>query len=717
MNGVRRLFGSTSSAASEPPAPSPPSSSSSIPLPPLRRPVNGTTTTTAPAPANATSRSSSAAPSSPGAGPSRLAAPRSTRDELLVSLLASEAAIDSKRYAILSSEELEDAKREHTQTLTRLAAAERALTRETKMRDAVLHLDQLDASSAPSSPSSPSTPPAPSARAADAARRVDAAQRELWRVKDRASALGARIREHQAAVLAAALRDAERDDEDSESSYVRAGSPASSVVGRFDGPHLFAGHVGARVPRRRVPVGVVEARAARAEEELGRARAEVEGLRVEVGRAEEEGARAREGAEALRAEAEALRDEADELRDAARAAEEAFEAERAALLAERAAAGERWDEERALWDEEREALSQRARDELDVARDALRSLIDRHGVPLFARDNSLATYVDALGRHLAAAGAPEAQRADALAVQLDAARAELDAARAELGRLEDPASPERTPSAPLPFATDAQAIVALLRPLWDTLPSPETRAAKFGGSAPRPFRAGSPPSARSPSSPSISEMDVRTLKGLYSPSGSTTSPPSAGNTSPDEKDRERPFSVEAFVARVHALVADDRALIERLVRFAQAHDLLRRNAERAQKLAQDSGGALETYQKQVEILERREAECKDQVAQLQRELAEQDDLLDRLGQDKQAIETAAAEQAGTLQQLTESNAALSARVLALAQESADALRERDELRGAGETQQAQQFAVLDELNAVQNENERLRAQLRALGKM
>jgi hypothetical protein len=63
--------------------------------------------------------------------------------------------------------------------------------------------------------------------------------------------------------------------------------------------------------------------------------------------------------------------------------------------------------------------------------------------------------------------------------------------------------------------------------------------------------------------------------------------------------------LEAFAARVQALVTDDRALIERLIRFAQAHDLLKKNAERAQKLAQDSNLALETYQRQVRTLEDR----------------------------------------------------------------------------------------------------------------
>ena len=76
-----------------------------------------------------------------------------------------------------------------------------------------------------------------------------------------------------------------------------------------------------------------------------------------------------------------------------------------------------------------------------------------------------------------------------------------------------------------------------------------------------------------------------------------------------------PFSVEAFAERVRALIADDRLLIERLIRFAQAHDLLKKNAERAQKLAQDSNAALETYQKQVKTLEERNISLMTQQAE------------------------------------------------------------------------------------------------------
>ena len=102
--------------------------------------------------------------------------------------------------------------------------------------------------------------------------------------------------------------------------------------------------------------------------------------------------------------------------------------------------------------------------------------------------------------------------------------------------------------------------------------------------------------APSRSGTSLSEMDVRNLKILYDPRQSPLSPQTNGGAN---------FSVETFVERVKSLISDDRALIERLIRFAQAHDLLKKNAERAQKLALESNGALETYQKQVKMLEER----------------------------------------------------------------------------------------------------------------
>lgn len=150
----------------------------------------------------------------------------------------------------------------------------------------------------------------------------------------------------------------------------------------------------------------------------------------------------------------------------------------------------------------------------------------------------------------------------------------------------------QTPQGPVDFANDAASIVALLQPVWAILPSPEARATKLTARSARPGSGTSSPVLANRSNTSLSEMDVRSLKTLYDPKGTATQPSSA-------------FTVENFVARVRSLVSDDRALIERLFRFAQAHDLLKKNAERAQKLAQESSNALETYQKQVNMLEER----------------------------------------------------------------------------------------------------------------
>jgi hypothetical protein len=104
---------------------------------------------------------------------------------------------------------------------------------------------------------------------------------------------------------------------------------------------------------------------------------------------------------------------------------------------------------------------------------------------------------------------------------------------------------------------------------------------------------------------SLSDLDVQTLKALYdTPNGSPRTPVGG------------PFSVEAFASRVQALIADDRALIERLVRFARAHELLKKNAERAQKLAMESNAALETYQKQVKMLDDRNISSLSKLAAL-----------------------------------------------------------------------------------------------------
>jgi hypothetical protein len=151
-------------------------------------------------------------------------------------------------------------------------------------------------------------------------------------------------------------------------------------------------------------------------------------------------------------------------------------------------------------------------------------------------------------------------------------------------------------------------VVAVLEPLWAILPSPEARALKMAKNTGKTDSITSTSSLASPKAgtTSLSEMDVRSLKTLYDASGGALRSPLPSG----------PFSITAFVSRVQALIADDRALIERLIRFAQAHDLLKKNAERAQKLAQESNVALETYSKQVKTLEDRNMSMTERLAAL-----------------------------------------------------------------------------------------------------
>jgi len=300
-------------------------------------------------------------------------------------------------------------------------------------------------------------------------------------------------------------------------------------------------------------------------------------------------------------------------------------------------------------------------EELDFGLQTLQQMVKTHGIVLFARDSSLQGLLNAISMHLDSVHKKletytkaesewdalrrkmeEDVRAgldkrEAMAREIENARRERDAALASaaaatttLANVSNSNAHKRdtvtrdnaNTNSTVSFSATDEEILSILQPLWTILPSPEARAAKFG--AGRSFRTGSPTpntplSATNPNTngviTSLSDLDVRSLKALYTSSntrsdrdrGSVSSTVSSLNpTSPiTTTTNSAPFSLPAFAARVQALINDDKALIERLIRFAQAHDLLKKNAERAQKLAQDGTHALETYQKQVRTLEER----------------------------------------------------------------------------------------------------------------
>ncbi|TFK90878.1 hypothetical protein K466DRAFT_542726 [Polyporus arcularius HHB13444] len=889
MNGVRRfLGGGTGSATSTPssqndPLPSSPGSTNPLNLPPkpswpptASPPQNGASledspkTTAAlffrkdrqrPPPSsksdedtgNSSFQSSrdsvdsgrtSTQPSSPVAGPSsprmpmpmrvaelarkpvdgekRMSVVFSSKDDLLVSLLASEAIVDSRGCEILSAEEVEELKKEYQVLSSRLVALTKKLTLETKIRDAALSLSKANSTYKNASKQT-------SEQLDNANRKVDLAQKELWRISEKASEINRKLLEHRAGVLSYSVRTYEKklappdavngngDLSVSGSSTPNrnsAMSPTQSSVNsthsnssrsKFDGAHFFAGHSDAIVPavpklppsssevaalQEQLQAAQAALDAANAEQQkmlkelntmraerksmesskstelrqaeemiaaLERQMSEMESLGDRVGKLEEE----KKTWAKERIELDERRREVDKLERRLEVLEEqsgeSAELE-SALSRERRKLDEKEREIAELKAERATLLAERStlqaggesKAQLEKGVDALQELMKKHGVSHYSRDISVAGLAQSIEKHLDEAKVKvdsnsiaqdewNAARAklesdlrasldkrEALDQQLEEARKERDSARVEIRSLETRLRDiEESGNGPVvQYTGDAAKITSVLEPLWSVLPSPEARAQKFGRSKPSVTASPTTASPSAKAGASLSEMDVRSLKTLYDPNGF---PLSARPSGPDS------FTIEAFASRVQALIADDRALIERLIRFAQAHDLLKKNAERAQKLAQESNAALETYQKQVKLLEERNVAMIAKQTALQDEVHNLQEVVDRITQEKLELETQAAEQAETCRQLTDANNSLSARVLKLAEEnnsasSSDATRKKletelaecktaltkaqEEIDAVRISQQTQQMALLEELNSVQTENTNLRAQLR-----
>ncbi|KII95270.1 hypothetical protein PLICRDRAFT_48232 [Plicaturopsis crispa FD-325 SS-3] len=738
-----------------------------------------------------------------------------TKDELLMSLLSSEAVVDSREFEILSSEEVDDLKKEQQVLASRLGAMSKKLSLETKIRDAALSLAKVNAAHKKVSKQSEEQLEA-------ASRRVEAAQKEFWRVSERSNEVQRKLLEHRAAVLGFTVRSMEKklspstngtNTDTDGSGYSTPNrsmqmSPTPSSVtsvsvsskSRFDGAHLFAGHADALVPvmlQRPGDVSVLEAKLKSATDALNAAnqkqadlarelshlqleKTEVEtSMGMELQSAEETISALEKELPRLESQDAQLQDLLQERRNWERdkadkdkqiemlerrlevleeQSGEATGMEEMLMEARKSSQLElqRKDEEireiKAQWERHKAAGS-----EVEEATSALQGIVQAHDI--FAAGSSLQALVLSIGSHLGGVSAKldantraqaewdatkqklEAdvrssfEKRETLLRDVEIARQEREEIRRDLRVMEERLREQTglSPSATianLPSITGVVSdgeVTSILRPLWAVLPSPEARAAKLGASA-RNFRPGGSP-ASSPKSPkmqlsSLSEMDVRSLKTLYD---TRTQAPASPNISA--------FSIDAFAQRVQALISDDRALIERLIRFAQAHDLLKKNAERAQKLAQDANNALETYQKQVRTLEERNMTLTAQQAALQDEVQRLQDVVERIRAEKLEIESLAAEQAETCRQLTDANNTLSAKTLTLAEEAASApemikrqleaqLAEckaslnlaQEEVDAMRSSEQSQRIALLDELNSMQTENSNLRAQLRAVKK-
>ncbi|KLO19890.1 hypothetical protein SCHPADRAFT_817661 [Schizopora paradoxa] len=697
-----------------------------------------------------------------------------TRDELMISLLASEEMLDSRDYDILSAEEVEDLKQQRELLDARMSTMAKKLSLETKIRDAAASLAKVN--SAHKSVSKQTSDQLESAN-----RKVDAAQKEFWKLSERWNEINKKLLEHRAGVLSCSLRIQQRKLGGDAS----GGTPNASIQGtrmsaspsetsqmsssqsRFEGLHLFAGHANAITPKPpRKPPSIAEYTAL--EDRLKEVTSQLEaasGAQVELkrenSRLQTEKAQAETSMNSkLRATEEkvsSLQIEVDRLRNGQLDAAE-FASER-----------DQWEMDRAVKQQEIDRLQNRLQEvqekgeedlgmemkmvELEAALDALRSVIHSQGIADISADLPVIEQVNALADHLDEVKSRLQERdldrqewllqrskledelkasltkREELSRQVNNLGKERDEVKKQSKILESRISTQsRPPSTTESFSRPqsnggalegtpgVKKFFAALQPVWNALPSPEARASKFGQRS-----KGSPIQAPGSPNTSLSELDVRLLKTLYD-----------GRPAYQTVDTSSAFTVEAFAARVQALIADDRALIERLIRFAQAHDLLKKNAERAQKIALDSSVALETYQKQVKVLEERNSTLAASIGALQDEIHELQETIEKVMAEKQDVETHAAEQAEMCRELNEANVSLSARTLALAEEAAnapEAMRKQyetqlsqckadlekaqDELHSIRTSEQTQRIALLDELNSLQSDNTNLRNQLRA----
>ncbi|WVO13271.1 hypothetical protein L204_100884 [Cryptococcus depauperatus] len=191
-------------------------------------------------------------------------------------------------------------------------------------------------------------------------------------------------------------------------------------------------------------------------------------------------------------------------------------------------------------------------------------------------------------------------------------------------------------------------------------------------------------------------------------------------------------SVPEALERIKWMVEDGSLLIDRVVRMGKEREVLRANAAKAKKLVEDSTRNLETYQKQVTLLEDRLAKSSRSESHFLDELNSLQTTLTASQQSKIQLESQLAQQKEICARLSEANNTLSAKTLNMAQAAEDEKKnlaeklqiEVDDLRKKLKTTEedadeerakstGQRIKLLDELNSLQAEVGELRKQLRA----
>ncbi|KAF8995207.1 hypothetical protein BDQ17DRAFT_1430572 [Cyathus striatus] len=311
---------------------------------------------------------------------------------------------------------------------------------------------------------------------------------------------------------------------------------------------------------------------------------------------------------------------------------------------------------------EDKAALDKANHELNAATTALGDIIKEHGITLYSRDEGLPGMLKRVRMYFAGlhnkleAHAKEAiewdgmrkrfedneqshlEEREALMRELESVRNQLETAKAEKmtmqskqTKLADTISalhssaigslPHNQDSAPH-SDSDISKDVSILLSTWDILPSPAARAAIYYASYSDRDEFYPMPSE---SVTHLPDSGLCFLKVLYNK-----------QENPDwHEPRNDTFTVKALSDRVQVMLKDVRALIEKLERVTRSSKPPSKDFERAQKLLKERELTIEAQQRQVKMLEERNISFAARQAEMQEEIQRLQDDIEHATEGKQ----------------------------------------------------------------------------------
>ncbi|OCF31696.1 hypothetical protein I316_06703 [Kwoniella heveanensis BCC8398] len=592
-------------------------------------------------------------------------------DEMLLTLLAGQAAVDCEALPIGRWEEVEGWKKELTLMSNRLESTQARHQREIKILTAAKTLQKLNHSNKRMSRQTMES-------LEQAQKRVEAAEKEVFVLQDREASLRRRLMEHWSGVMAWEVRRLERTSAETQARYDKQALKLNTLK-----------------DREAELIRTVNEKVARVQE--------LEEMVIEMGRRER----------AIEEEARELdrhRARLEEERQGWMAERDAYQRERDAWTAEKRGWDrdrQQWDQEQRRWGEERAGLigdmqrlmesgqmSEKERAVMDQIRlglggilgrkmgsvgehevlpaiDEVKNLIGRREQEVVnlkeemrevhmgleeelrraAEDRDMwKTRADQgeTGQRDAMAGLEKRLRSqqneiDDLTLRNESLSSSLQAAQnAVLSMSSDSANTKALQSRIDALTSELNSIASQFTAIWTSLPPPSRRAqadlidprtGQSNGALSSPSRA----------------INFAALQELYKPHN------------------EQVGGIDETLKRIMGVIEDSKLLVARTVRMGQERELLKGNAAKAKKLVEESTKNLETYQQQVAVLEDRLAKSGSSESHFLDEMNSLQSSLDTANAAKRNLESQLAEQKDTLARLQEANDTLSARALDLAQ--------------------------------------------------